>query len=56
MKALIWIGIVLTVLWAVLWLGVKIAIGAVHLLLLAGIALIVWGAIKHYSHSSSAHP
>jgi hypothetical protein len=54
MKSLIWIGIVLMVLWGVLWLGVKIAFGAIHLLLLAGIALIVWGAIKHM-RSSSAH-
>jgi hypothetical protein len=54
MKALLWIGIVLTVLWAVLWLGVKIAVGAVHLLLLAGIVLIVWGALKH-SRSTSVH-
>ena len=54
MKALLWIGIVLTILWAVLWLGVKIAVGAIHLLLLAGLVLIVWGAISH-ARSSSAH-
>ncbi|HEU4602581.1 MAG TPA: hypothetical protein VFS24_11455 [Steroidobacteraceae bacterium] len=53
MKALFWIGIVLTVLWGILWLGVKIAVGAIHLLLLAGLVLIVWGGIKHFSHSSS---
>jgi hypothetical protein len=59
MKALLWIGIVLTILWGVLWLGVKIAVGAVHLLLLAGLVLIVWGAISHSrsgTGSTSAHP
>lgn len=40
------IGVVLVVTWLVLWLAVKITFAAVHLLLLAGLALLVLGFIK----------
>lgn len=40
------IGIVLVVTWLVLWLAVKITFAAVHLLLLAGLAMLVVGFIK----------
>jgi hypothetical protein len=40
------IGAVLVVIWLVLWLVVKITFAAVHLLLLAGLALIVYGFVK----------
>lgn len=46
MKVLIWLGIALVVCWGVLWLGIKLAVGAIHLLLLLGLALIVWGFIQ----------
>jgi Flp pilus assembly protein TadB len=52
MKPLVWLGIALVVAWAVLWLGVKMAVFAVHALLLIGVALIVWGLL-HRGHADS---
>jgi hypothetical protein len=46
MKLLFWLGIAMVVAWGLLWLGIKIAVGAVHLLLLLGIVLIGWGLLK----------
>ncbi len=46
MHVLGWLGVVLVVLWAVLWLGFKIVSGVVHLLVIAGIVLLVWGLVK----------
>jgi high-affinity Fe2+/Pb2+ permease len=46
MKFLVWIGIAMVICWAILWLGIKMAIAAVHLLLLLGAVLIVWGLVK----------
>ena len=46
MSALVWIGIVLLVLWGVLWLGFNIVSGLVHLLVIAAVAMIVWGLLK----------
>ena len=46
MKALVSIGVVLLVLWAVLWLGFKIASGLIHLVVIVAVALIVWGLLK----------
>ena len=43
---LVTLGIVLLELWAVLWLGFHIVTGAVHLLVIAGIVLLVWGLVK----------
>ena len=40
------IGLMLLVLWAVLWLGFKIVSGIVHLLVIVGIVLLVWGLLK----------
>jgi hypothetical protein len=37
--------------WGVLWLGVKMAVFAVHALLLIGVVLIGWGLL-HRSHAS----
>lgn len=45
MKFLVWIGIAMVICWGVLWLGIKMAIGAVHLLLLLGVVLIGWGLL-----------
>ncbi|HEY0684415.1 MAG TPA: hypothetical protein VGD45_18915 [Steroidobacter sp.] len=46
MKPLVWLGIGLVVAWAVLWLGIKMAVFAVHLLLLIGVAMIGWGLLQ----------
>ena len=46
MKFLSWIGAAFVVLWLVLWLGLKIVVGTVHLLLLLGLVLIVWGLVQ----------
>jgi hypothetical protein len=40
------IGAVLIVIWLVLWLFVKITFAAIHLLLLIGLALLVFGLLK----------
>lgn len=53
MKALVWLGIGLIVAWAILWLGIKLAAFAVHLLLLIGVALIGWGL---FQRTASNHP
>jgi len=39
-------GAILIVTWLVLWLFVKITFAAVHLLLLIGLAMLVFGFIK----------
>lgn len=46
MSALVVIGIVLLVLWGVLWLGFNIVSGVVHLLVIAAIMMIAWGLLK----------
>ena len=53
MKLLVWIGIAMVISWGLLWLGIKIAVGAVHLLLLLGIVLIAWGLLRRGSSSST---
>ena len=40
------VGVVLIVAWLVLWLAVKITVAAVHLLLLLGVAMIVFGLMR----------
>ncbi len=54
MKALHGLGAVLIVVWLVLWLVVKITFVAVHLLLLLGIAMIVFGLLRSKSGGSAA--
>jgi len=46
MKALVSLGMTLLVLWAVLWLGFKIVSGLVHLIVIVGIALVIWGLLR----------
>lgn len=46
MHVLVWIGIVLLVLWGVLWLGFNIVSGLVHLLVLVAVVMIAWGLLK----------
>lgn len=46
MKGMLGIAAGLVVLWLVLWLGLKIASFAVHLLLVVAAALVIWGLVK----------
>ena len=46
MKAYLVLGIALVVLWAFLWLGLKMAAGAIHILAILGLIFVVWGLIK----------
>lgn len=46
MNGLSWLGVILIVLWAVLWLGVKVVSGMIHLIVLVGLALLVWGLVR----------
>lgn len=46
MHVFVWLGIALLVLWAILWLGVKIVSGVVHLLVIAAVVFIIWGLVK----------
>lgn len=46
MKVLLWVGVALVIAWGLLWLGIKIAVGAVHLLLVLGIVLIGWALVR----------
>lgn len=46
MSALVILGIVLLVLWGVLWLGFNIVSGVVHLLVIAAVVMIAWGLFK----------
>jgi hypothetical protein len=46
MHPFVWIGVILLVLWAVLWIGFKVVSGLVHLLVLVALAMIVWGLMK----------
>jgi Flp pilus assembly protein TadB len=55
MKPLVWLGIALIIAWGVLWLGIKMAVFAVHLLLLIGVVLIGWGLL-HRGHASRSSP
>lgn len=36
----------MVVCWGVLWLGLKIAVGAIHVLLILGAVLIGWGLLN----------
>jgi len=40
------LGIAIIIVWLVLWLAVKITFGAIHLLLLLGVALLIVGFVK----------
>ncbi|MEP7242895.1 MAG: hypothetical protein ABI885_04340 [Gammaproteobacteria bacterium] len=40
------LGAVLIVTWLVLWLAVKITFAAIHLLLVVGLAMLVFGFLK----------
>jgi hypothetical protein len=55
MGALVILGIILIVLWAVLWLGFHIVSGIIHLLIIIGVILIVWGLIKRGARAVDRH-
>jgi hypothetical protein len=46
MRGLVWAGGLLILLWVVLWLVLKIASVLIHLLVVAGIILLIWGLVK----------
>jgi hypothetical protein len=46
MNALIWLGVVLVVLWLVLWLAIKITFAAIHLIVLTGVILLIVGIVN----------
>lgn len=46
MNGLSWLGVVLLIVWGVLWLGLKMVSGLIHLLALVGIVLLVWGIVR----------
>lgn len=46
MKVIVWIGVAMVLCWGILWLGIKMAVAAVHLLLLLGLILIGWGMLR----------
>ena len=53
MHPLVWLGILLLVLWAVLWLGLKIVSGVIHLLVIAAVVFLVWGLVKRGTRAVS---
>lgn len=55
MSPLVWLGILLLVLWAVLWLGFHIVTGLIHLLVLVAVVLIVWGLLKRGANAVERH-
>ena len=46
MGILKFLGVAIIIVWLVLWLAVKVTFGAIHLLLLLGLALVVIGFLK----------
>lgn len=46
MSALAIIGAILIVIWLLGWLAFEIASGIIHLLLIIGVVLLVWGLVK----------
>jgi hypothetical protein len=46
MGILKFLGVAILLLWLVLWLAVKVTFGAIHLLVLLGLALLVIGFMK----------
>jgi hypothetical protein len=55
MRPLVGLGIALVVLWAFLWLGLKIASGVIHILIIVGLALVVWGLVKRGARAITGH-
>lgn len=48
MNVLVWIGVAMMICWGVLWFGIKLAVGAIHILLVLGLALAAWGLLQRH--------
>ena len=46
MSALVIIGVILIVIWLLGWLAFEIASGLIHLLLIIGAVMLIWGLVK----------
>jgi len=55
MGPIVSLGVLLIVLWAVLWLGFHIVSGVIHLLIIIGIIMLVWGLIKRGARAVDRH-
>ena len=55
MGPIVSLGVLLIVLWAVLWLGFHLAGWIIHLLIIVGIILLVWGLIKRGARAVDRH-
>ena len=53
MKGLVSLGILLVVLWAVAWLVFKVAGFLIHLLLIAGVIMLIVGLVKRAGRAVS---
>lgn len=51
MGILKFLGAAIIVLWLVLWLAVKVTFGAIHLLVLLGLAMLIIGFVKSSGRS-----
>jgi len=48
MKLLMWLGVAMMICWGVLWFGIKLAVGAIHILLVLGFVLLCWGLLQRH--------
>lgn len=55
MSGLVWLGIFLLVVWAILWLGFHIVASVIHLLVILAAVCIVWGLVKRRVRSVDRH-
>jgi hypothetical protein len=53
MAGLVWLGIILVALWLVLWIGFHVVSVLIHILLVVGVVLLIWGLIKRGAHAVS---
>ena len=53
MHPFVWLGILLLVLWGVLWLGLKIVSGVIHLLVIAAVVFLVRALVKRTARAVS---
>ena len=49
----LWLGIIIVVAWAFMWLGLKVATGMIHILAVVGLALVIWSLIKRGARAVS---
>lgn len=46
MNGLVWLGVALLALWALLWLVFHVVSGFIHIIVLIAAVMIVWGLMK----------